>query len=59
MKKIVIDNEAHLILYSITEIPAGVELRYNYGVVNLEWRKEVLLYDSFCFSFELFAPIKT
>ena len=31
----------------------------NYGVVNLEWRQEVLLYDNFCFSFELFAPIKT
>lgn len=57
MKKIVIDNEAHLILHSITEIPAGVELRYNYGVMNLEWHKEVLQYDSFCFSFELFAPI--
>ena len=59
MKKIVIDNKAHLILYSITEIPTGVELRYNYGVMNLEWCKEVLKCDSFCFSFDLFAPIKS
>ena len=36
------DNErAYLYLYSIEDIEAGTELRYDYGAPNLWWRKTV------------------
>lgn len=35
------NGKVYLYLYSIMDIEAGTELRYNYNAPNLWWRKEV------------------
>ncbi|XP_033096047.1 uncharacterized protein LOC117100453, partial [Anneissia japonica] len=39
MKKIDVDGKQHLCLFAKCDICAGTELRYDYGVPNLPWRK--------------------
>ena len=39
MKRVVIDNVPHLLLYAKDDIQPGDELRYNYGIKGLPWRK--------------------
>ena len=43
MKKYLIHNIPHLCLVAVKDIPARVELRYDYGDTNatLYWRKDV------------------
>ena len=43
MKKVLVDNTVHLCLFAQTDIAAGKEIRYDYGVTDLPWRKEVSL----------------
>lgn len=40
MRKDIVDGKPHLCLYATKDIPAGEELRYNYGYRGLWWRKE-------------------
>ena len=37
--KVVIRNIPHVVFYAKTNIQAGDEIRYDYGVAGLEWRK--------------------
>ena len=39
MKKIIIEDYPHLVLYAKEDIKPGQELRYDYGVKDLPWRK--------------------
>ncbi|XP_072047724.1 histone-lysine N-methyltransferase set-1-like [Amphiura filiformis] len=40
MKKVLVNNTVHLCLFALTDIAAGKEIRYDYGVKDLPWRKE-------------------
>lgn len=40
MKKVVIDGKTYLCLFATCDIEIGTELRYDYGVPNLPWRKK-------------------
>ena len=42
MKKVIVDNVPHLCLFAIRDITINEELRYDYGINDLPWRKEVL-----------------
>eukprot|EP00057_Strongylocentrotus_purpuratus_P015041 XP_011669515.1 PREDICTED: uncharacterized protein LOC100890715 isoform X2 [Strongylocentrotus purpuratus] len=41
VKKVVRDTTVHLCLFALEDVKAGEELRYNYGVDDLPWRKQV------------------
>ena len=41
VKKIVHNGTSFLVIYSMRRIAAGDELRYDYGVKGLSWRKKV------------------
>ena len=41
MKIIEIDQQPHLCLFATQDIPAGEELRYDYGYKKAPWRKKV------------------
>ena len=42
VKIAIVDNIPHLYLQAIVDIPAGMELRYSYGLTTgLSWRKNV------------------
>lgn len=38
-KAMLIDQQPHVLLFACKDIPAGSELRYDYGGGNLTWRK--------------------
>ena len=40
MQKIFINQKPHLALFAIKKIEVGQELRYDYGVKDLHWRKK-------------------
>lgn len=42
MKLINVEGENHLCLFAVKDIPAGSELRYNYGVEDAPWRKVII-----------------
>ena len=42
MKKVVVDNVPHLCLFAIRDITINEELRYDYGINDLPWRKKVI-----------------
>ena len=46
MKAIHVAGQTRLCLFALTNICAGEEIRYNYGVPGLSWRK-VTLFNSF------------
>ena len=39
MKSIIVDGNLHLCLFALTDIEPDCEVRYNYGVPGLPWRK--------------------
>ena len=39
MNVVVVNRRPHLCLFTTRDIPAGEELRYDYNVPNLPWRK--------------------
>ena len=43
MKIVEVDNNPHLCIFATKDIEAGEELRYDYGVPNLPWRKVILM----------------
>ena len=42
MKKVVVDNIPHLCLFATRDITINEELRYDYGLNDLPWRKKVI-----------------
>ena len=40
MKKVMVHSLPHLCLFAVKEIFSGTELRYDYGVKDLPWRKK-------------------
>ena len=38
------DGVPHLCIYALSDIQCGLELRYNYGVPGLCWRKKVYVH---------------
>ena len=40
MRKIILDNNTYLCLFAAEEIEKGTEIRYDYGIDDLSWRKE-------------------
>ena len=40
MKKMVLDGKPRLLLYATKNIKCGKELRYDYGVGDLPWRRQ-------------------
>ena len=48
VKPIYVDEKLHLCIFASVDIEEGMELRYSYGVGNLDWRKVLLcLFDMF------------
>ena len=47
IEKVMVDGKVHLFLYSLVDILAGTELRYNYDAPNLWWRREVPIFKLF------------
>ncbi|KAJ8049629.1 Histone-lysine N-methyltransferase PR-Set7 [Holothuria leucospilota] len=41
MKIVILDNIPHLCLFALQHISPGEEIRFDYGVPNLPWRKKV------------------
>ena len=39
MRKVKEGNETYLVLYALRDIKIGEELRYDYGIKDLPWRK--------------------
>lgn len=48
VKKIVIEDKPHLLLFSKKTIGVGEEIRYDYGVPTAPWRKKVIVTRTRC-----------
>lgn len=52
VKIVIVDRLPHLCIFALKDIQSGDELRYDYGIADLPWRKKVkrfflfTLYDS-------------
>ena len=42
MKKLMIDEKPRLCLYALRDLVVGEQLLYDYGVVDLPWRKSMV-----------------
>jgi SET domain-containing protein len=42
-KPLIIDGHPHVVIFAATDISAGSEIRYDYGVADLPWRKVRIL----------------
>ena len=43
MKIIVVDKTPHLCIFAVRDIKCNEELRYDYGIPDLPWRKVIIL----------------
>jgi hypothetical protein len=43
VKAMMIDNHPRVLIYACRDILAGCELRYDYGVSDLPWRKVIII----------------
>lgn len=50
MKKVMVYSLPHLCLFALRDIVSGTELRYDYGVKDLPWRKK---HQKVCLTFQI------
>lgn len=44
LRIVTVDNIPHLCIFALRDVNNGEELRYDYGVSNLPWRRKVCFY---------------